>query len=403
VLDARGEGVAGALILLATPGFLDMTMTASQGKFDMGGLHRPGAYRLAVVPLAALKPPDPDPETGQKRGWALTYYPGITVHDAATKLQVRPGNQNMDLEIKLQMAPVNMLRGVVLNPDGTPAPGVEVAATAEIRPSAATKSAANGSFELTLADGSWCITANDTRPEGHLRATEWIDMTGRDREALKLRLSRPFTLHGQMIVERPEGTPAPKFPGVAVAERSSRLLLDAFSEMGEVPPPGFGGGRKDDTFQMQDVYPGFYRIVPGLAPAGYYLDSIRVGGTEMSAPEVEINSGTLPVTLIYKGHGGVVRGAAENCALGGVVLVPGDIAFRRPGFFAKAACDAKDRYEIAAVRPGDYYAIAIAGNSPMPWDAATFDDTLLRQAARVTVHAGESTAIDLRAIVQPVF
>jgi hypothetical protein len=403
VLDAHGEGVAGALILLATPGFLDMALTAAQGKFDMGGLHRPGAYRLAVVPLSTLKPPDPDPETVQKRGWALTYYPGVTVHNAATKLQVRPGNQNADLEIKLQMAPAHILRGAVLNPDGTPARGVEVAATAEIRPGAVAKSAANGSFELPLADGSWCIIANDTGPEGHLRATEWIDMAGSDREALKLRLSRPFTLRGQVIVERPEGTPAPKFPGVAVAERPSRLLLDAFSEMGEVPPPGFGGGREDDTFQMQDLYAGFYRIVPGPAPAGYYLDSIRVGEAEMSAPEVEIISGSLPITLVYKGHGGVVHGAAENCAAGGVVLVPADAALRRPGFFVKAPCDAKDRYETAAVRPGDYYAVAFAGNSPMPWDAATFDDALLGQAARVTVRAGESTGADLQAIVQPVF
>ncbi|HJT90015.1 MAG TPA: hypothetical protein VJ732_19220 [Bryobacteraceae bacterium] len=135
MLDARGESVAGALILLASPGFLDMAMTAAQEKFDMGRLHRPGAYRLAVVPLSTLKPPDRDPETGQKRGWALTYYPGVTIHDAATKLQVRPGDQNADLEIKLHMAPVHMLRGVVLNPDGGPARGVEVAAIAEIRPS----------------------------------------------------------------------------------------------------------------------------------------------------------------------------------------------------------------------------------------------------------------------------
>jgi hypothetical protein len=42
----------------------------------------------------------------------VTYYPGFTVHDAATKLQVRPGNQNADLEIKLQMAPHAARRGV---------------------------------------------------------------------------------------------------------------------------------------------------------------------------------------------------------------------------------------------------------------------------------------------------
>jgi hypothetical protein len=254
-----------------------------------------------------------------------------------------------------------------------------------------------------LPDGSWCITANDAGPNGHLRATEWIDIAASDREGLKLRLSPPFTVRGKVIVERPEGTPAPKFAGVAVAERPSRLLSDAFSEMGETPPPGFGGGREDNSFQTPDLYPGFYRIVPGAPPAGYYLDSIRVGETEISGPEVEIISGSLPITLVYKGHGGVVRGTVENCAAGGVVLAPADAAFRRPGFFVKTACDANNRYEIAAVRPGDYYAVAFAGNSPTPWDAATFDDTLLNQAAHLTVRAGESTGADLRAIVQPIF
>ena len=46
----------------------------------------------------------------------------------------------------------------------------------------------------------------------------------------------------------------------------------------------------------------------------------------MSSPEVEIVSGSLLVTLVYKRNGGVVRGAAENCASGGVVLVPSDLA-----------------------------------------------------------------------------
>ncbi|HJT90016.1 MAG TPA: hypothetical protein VJ732_19225 [Bryobacteraceae bacterium] len=68
-----------------------------------------------------------------------------------------------------------------------------------------------------------------------------------------------------------------------------------------------------------------------------------------------------------------------------------------------ASADGKDRYEMAAVRRDDYYAVAFAGSSPMPWDAATFDDALLKQATRVTVRAGESTAADVRAIVAPVF
>jgi hypothetical protein len=71
---------------------------------------------------------------------------------------------------------------------------------------------------------------------------------------------------------------------------------------------------------------------------------------------------------------------------------------RRPGFFYSAPCDANDRYEIGAVRPGEYYALAFAGGDPDPWYRSRWDDALLNQAARVTVRAGEASSADLRAI-----
>ena len=60
-------------------------------------------------------------------------------------------------------------------------------------------------------------------------------------------------------------------------------------------------------------------------------------------------------------------------------------------------CDSNDRYGIAGVRPGEYYALAFAGNGPLP----VLDRSLLNQASRVTVRAGEVSSADLRAIPQP--
>ena len=94
-----------------------------------------------------------------------------------------------------------------------------------------------------------------------------------------------------------------------------------------------------------------------------------------------------------------MSGKAENCASGGVLLVPGNAALRRPGFSKSAACDSSGHYEVRAVRPGDYYALAFAGNGPV----LPVDDALLTQAVKVTVRAGEASATDLRTVTRPVY
>jgi len=154
-------------------------------------------------------------------------------------------------------------------------------------------------------------------------------------------------------------------------------------------------------FQIQNVYPGPYQILSGPSPPQYYLDSIRIGGRDALESGVEILPGAQPLTVVYKPGGGAVRGTVENCAAGTVRLLPRDKAMRRPGFLLFASCDSNDRYAIAAVRPGDYYAIAIAGDSPTRWYAAMWDDDgLVNNASTVTVRAGENSSADLRAIKQ---
>jgi hypothetical protein len=79
--------------------------------------------------------------------------------------------------------------------------------------------------------------------------------------------------------------------------------------------------------------------------------------------------------------------------------VPRDPLLRGRGFSKSESCDAGDRYEVTAVRPGEYYALAFAGNGPvMP-----VDDVLLNQAAKVTVRAGEASSVDLKSITRPIF
>jgi hypothetical protein len=149
------------------------------------------------------------------------------------------------------------------------------------------------------------------------------------------------------------------------------------------------------NFTLPDVHPGTYRIIPlPSPPPAYYLDAVRLGDVDVAASEVEIMSGAPPITIVYKPNGGTVRGTAEKCGSGRVWLVPQDAARQWLGFLRVAHCDANDRYEFTAVRPGDYYALALPSDGPLPG----LDLALFAQAAKVTVRAGESTSADLRVI-----
>jgi hypothetical protein len=155
----------------------------------------------------------------------------------------------------------------------------------------------------------------------------------------------------------------------------------------------------DGDFTVREAYPGVYRLGPMLPQTRppYYLDAVRVGDTDLATQEMEISS-DVAITVVYKSDGGSVRGKAENCASGGVVLVPTDPARRRV-FSRSAACDSSGNYAVDAVRPGDYYALAFAGNGPV----LALDDVLINQAVKVSVRAGEASSADLRTITKPIF
>jgi hypothetical protein len=101
------------------------------------------------------------------------------------------------------------------------------------------------------------------------------------------------------------------------------------------------------------------------------------------------------VVVTYKSGGGVVRSAIENCGMGRVVLIPRDSLLRRSPFLRMTTCTASGHFEFRSVRPGDYFGFSIAGGSARPWDAAMLDETVLRQAVKVTVRQNESITVEL--------
>jgi hypothetical protein len=343
------------------------------------------------------------------------------------------------IAIKLLAVPSHAVRGALLNPDGTPVPKATVTLGADqdstvghtmFRRDPArtlrTETNSDGAFEFPqVAAGQWRLAAEVESGGQKRRATQWIDMAGRDLEDVKLRLALPFTVHGQVIVETPNGLSAPNsFPvflvphGRAIrsdtgmlnwklwpvlhfefpipenapiqAEMTTHTLTEELGAILATP-------NRSGSLVLEDVYPGSYRIVSTPPPPPYYMAAIRVGGADLTTAEMDLSSGAVPITVVYKANGGVVGGTAEKCSRGIVVLIPQDPAIQSLGFLRSSLCDANDRYQISAVRPGDYYALAFAEPGGVP----QLDDILISQASKITVLADKTVSADLPAIRRP--
>jgi hypothetical protein len=439
VMDGDGKGIANALLGIIGQNAPPITSDAT-GKFEM--LLEPGTYFLSVLPPTGLKPPDPEPNSDRRLVWARTFYPGVARLEAASKIVLRPGSEVSGIVIRLLAVPSHAVRGVLFNPDGTPAPTATITLGEEQEPASGhpmfkrdpsrtlrAETNSDGAFEFPqVADGEWRLAAQvDSDESGgqKRRATQWIDMEGHQLEGVKLRLASPFTVRGQVIVETPKGlSPPDPFPvflvphGRAVgndigmsnwmlwpirhfespipenapfqAELTTHALVEELGAILATPD-------RSGNFTLEDVYPGSYRIVSTPPPPPYYMAAVRVGETGLTTAEVNLSPGAAPITVVYKTNGGTVRGTAEKCAAGIVILIPQDPAMQSLPFLRSVRCDVSDRYEITAVRPGGYYTLALAEPGGVP----QLDDILISQSGKVTVHADETASADLRAIQRP--
>ena len=389
VVDGSGQPVPRARVDFETGNLMGSQDTDKDGKFTE--MQLPGDLSLlSVAPPAGWKPPDPDPDTGQPRVWVRTWYPGVADEAAAQKIVGRPGVWQTEIELKLVAAPVRSVRGLVLNPDGSPAAKVPVVVGEDFfTPVVRAQTNVDGTFEFaTVADGLWRVSSDVERADTKLRAAEWVQVAGKELDGPKLRLAAQVTLRGRVAMEPVQGRPTPKPPMV-------RLRAYGHGRMAEAAPPGWPDAGGNVT--MAYFYPGTYRFDGFSAPVpGYYLDEIRLGESVLVAPDVTITSGALPLILTYKTNGGTVRGSVESCAGGEVMLAPADPALRWPQSVRTAQCDAADRYQIDSLRPGDYYALAFPADRSARIRFLEFEESMAARAARVEVRAGETTSLDLQ-------
>jgi hypothetical protein len=306
--------VGGVPQVRQTPGSNGSTFTDDHGEYRVFGL-LPGSYIVGAVPPGsaslpappteaelkwAKQPSGPPPPGGRATTFAQTLFPGTTDPSAATVVDLGRGEERLGVDFTLRLVPVASIRGVVLGPDGRPAPGAQVRRTAGLPPFGETdligaRTLPDGSFVMdgvtpgqhTLVVGSSADLARSESlvarglanpvPAGTamLWAQERIVVAGADVSGVTLRLREGFTVTGQIVIQG--DSPAP-WPTTAL-----RVQLPPSNRVSLAMSVAFGSSASatvDGSFTLAGVIPGSYRLrvtspnAPGTpwAPKSAMLD-----------------------------------------------------------------------------------------------------------------------------------
>jgi hypothetical protein len=383
-----GKGIAGAEVRLLRVGDFGglIERSGATGAFEFHDVD-PGAYVLSSRPNKDSSAPDDN--TGRKMGWVRTWYPSSLDASGAARLLIAGGVDLPAQDVELRAVTLQRVAGRVLSPAGDPVPGAIVKAMPPEEFQAdqfelQARSGKDGAFEFAaLPEGEWRLSAEVESAGVPWYVASRETVRARELEGIELRFSAPFTLAGK-VVRTPTGTPAEKKRvGVILAPKVGGFHLS------------FSTPSDDGSFRIDNVAPGFYRFQPTSPDAPYYLASIEMGGRDVVGQYVEIAPGTLPVTITYRADGGTLHGTVEDCGGATVVLAPREPVLQYAEFIRQVKCGERGRYEIGAVRPGEYFAFAF-DRSVGPLEFGTVAGQWAGQAVRVTVRAGEGTDVPLK-------
>lgn len=384
--------------------------TDDRGQYRIYGL-APGQYVVA----AAVNQLDAAPPTIDLPGYTRTYYPAALSPNAAALVELRDGEDRVNVDVTLVKGGTAHISGQVLGPNGKPA-----AATVSIAPSSRSGAIAtgvrsvkaDGTFEFAdVAPGEYVLQAGTARPdtatEGQF-AARFVTVSEADVTSLALPMSRGSTISGRIAFDDGDA------PATTDGFELSPLVSDRDFASLATDPVARADLHDDWTFEMGGVS-GPRRLQVVHAPDGWMVKAILVNGLDVAdepmlfgTDDQSLRDVAIVMTNRVSEIAGTVadengRGAFSDAAAV-VFATDRDRWYAASRFVAVADAADDASFVVRALPPGDYYAAAVdkrriadvAGEIENP----EFLESLAANATRVTLGAGQRVSLTLRVLAR---
>jgi hypothetical protein len=410
VLDEDGDPVSGAWVTVFRMVYQagrkqwdrlgGSALTNDSGEYRRPGL-TPGRYLVQAwvdrPPLKSRYGGGSDPTDKPQMRYVPAYYPSAPNQHTASPLEVGAGTEVRDIDIHLFRAPIFHVRGKVTGVSPNSRAGVTVNFTAGDGPSNLTGGGGSAeanppdyTFDVSVLPCQCAIFAYDNGGDGSTAfATDSLTVSG-NVTGVVLTMSPSPDITG--LVSMTEIGSKAKLQGV-------RILLHRPNSWVYTPP------------QVQSDAAGRF-IVPKPTPAGRYsisvdvrsipdgcyVESVKLGGQEVSADDLEIRSST-EIEIVLSNKAGSITGSVSSndgkpILNPRVTLIPMD-SNSRP---AEQFTDDNGKFRFAPLRPAKYVLVAWEQVEDGDWQDPEFRKKFGSHAKEITIGPRETQDVQLAAV-----
>lgn len=366
--------------------------TTKDGTYQLSKIV-PGRYFLAADPSSRNTASGTETSQAQNASYELvrTFYPESLSLEAASALDITPGQNAADTVIHLQRAATHRVQGKVeeLEPDSA-----ALNASVSLTPrgtlplaglSRTVKAAKDGSFVVEhVVAGSYTLWLTAGVQGRHSRALKLlarqnIDVTGEDVTGIALSVLPPVSLTGKLALD-------------SAATQNLGQVHIALIPGGEAMFGSYARANvnADGSFSVPGVDPGEYRVAVQGAPAGSYVASIQYNRQDVTNGAIDLSEGGGgEVDVLLRMGAGEVDGTLESegsdtaPASGISVLAPEQIAPDGSGTLVGQVA-ANGSFVIRNVPPGRYFAVVVQRLTGI-WQNPNFLREIEKEGATVDV------------------
>ena len=369
IIDADGDPMAQILVMALRPAWFNskaqqLPVGSAQsndlGEFRIPNLS-PGKYNLLAQKISMFQA-EAEPAAGKPDMRAVnTYYPAATTIEAASLVEVQPGQELSGMDIQLASVKTYHVRGAIAGDLGkADLSNLRVSASESgnpffMFPGAGASVKKDRTFDLAgIAPGAHNLILTAMNGGFKRLALQPIEVGSADIEGITLQVVPLGTIRGQITVQ---GDPVPGVARVNPASLHPMLFADLVSAQVNV--------KDDGSLLIESVSPGTYRL-NFRPPEGTYLKSVLFQKQDISGQELDLNqsvSGELDIILRYGPAevAGTVRPSDDASASSAteVVLIPEVLGVDESGV-ETASADQNNSFSVKNLKPGKYRAVALA-------------------------------------------